>query len=289
MNNFKISDNFNVVSLPNGLTIIKKQYEPLLIKEIIPFIGEFPVSKTSQITGGRKGLYRFKLESAELHTVVVRPCMRGGFIGPLLKDIYWSKKRLISELIISEMALNKGLLVPEIIGIVLQPKGFGFYKGFVIMREIYNSLNLYDYIKTVVIHDKNTLIDRKKELMEAVLESLSMFHNEGFYHSDLNMTNLIVQKESDGKSKVWIIDLDRAGYYEKLTMNQRISNLVRLIRSLIKLGLSSIITRGDRLKFLKRYLEFIGENNRYQIKKINYSCSSNINCHRVWWKLTRTR
>jgi len=301
MNKSKIPNGFSVLSLPKGWAVIKKQYEPLLTKEVIPFIGEFPFSpsdsessgrtcKTTQIVGGRKGLYRFKLQDAELSTVVVRPCKRGGVLsGLLLKDIYWSAKRMIDELIISEMALNKGLAVPQIIGVLLQPKGLGFYKGFIIMREIYNSLNVSDYLKTVVAHDNARLFHRKKDLIETISNSLIQFHNCGFYHSDLNITNLVLQRDDAEKLKIWIIDLDKAKYYKELAFAKRINNLIRLNRSVIKLGLDKIITSSDRLRFLKSYLGTTGKNNQDFISRINLRCTANIRRHRLWWRITGKR
>jgi tRNA A-37 threonylcarbamoyl transferase component Bud32 len=275
------------VPLPGKEAILKSKYKEILETEVIPYIDEFPVSKASQIVGGRKGLYRFKLTSAELHTVVVRPCKRGGFFGELLKDAYWSKKRIISELIISDMALNIGIPVPEIIGVVLQPKGFGFYKGFVIMREIFNSLNLADYIKTVVSHDSAKIFHRKKDLIEAISGNLIKFHDNGFYHSDLNMTNLLVQRDDEGKLKIWIIDLDKSGHYEKLPLDKRIDNLIRLNRSLIKMELDATITSNDRLRFLKSYLKHMGEQEQDILKDTIHKCSANVKTHNLSWELSK--
>jgi len=294
MSKLKIPDGFNIVTLPplrRGWAIVKSKHANIIEKEIIPFIDK---PKTF-LTKGRAGLFRFVVNHPEIKHILVRPYKRGGMVGPLLKNIYWGKQRAIKELTITNLAFNKGLPVPEVLGVILQPKGLGFYQAFIMIREISDTSDLPDYLARLKTTDTRELFRQKQALFQAIIESLVQFHNAGFYHSDLNLRNLLVQKENHGTLKVWIVDLDRAKYYPDtpiksgsgLTLNQRINNLIRLARSLVKLGLGKLIGPADRLLFLKCYLRAIGEDQKSLLRRINYYCAANIRRHRLWWKITK--
>ncbi|MBI4834252.1 MAG: hypothetical protein HY811_05485 [Planctomycetes bacterium] len=306
MTGFKIPEGFVTSEISGGWVITKTSYREVLEKEVIPL-----VDKSTPISGkGRGGLLSFSTGHPDIKQVVIRPCRRGGTLtGPLLKSSYWGTKRAIRELFINNLAFNKGLAVPEMLGIILKrPRStsfrehpidspdkigvtagmghrMGFFKAFVIMKEISGAIELPEYIESIKTRDKKELSLRKATLFKSVLESLLKFHNAGFSHPDLNMKNLLIATDEKGGLKTWIIDLDRVTYHEKLGLTKRIRNLVRLARSMVKLNIDQIITRTDRLWMLKGYLNAIGENNKRALKETNYFCNSNINYHKFLWKI----
>ncbi len=279
---FKMSEGFVTVDIDGGWVIAKEIYRETLAKEIIPL-----VDKSTPVKGkGRGGLLSFSTANPKLKQIVIRPCRRGGILaGPILKSNYWGPKRAIRELAINNLAFNKGLPVPEILGILLKKYRLGFFKAFIMTKEISGAVELPEYIESIKSGNKKEFYLRKAALFKSILESLFKFHDAGFYHPDLNMKNLLITTEGKGGIKTWIIDLDRATYHEKLSLTKRIRNLVRLARSLVKLELDKIITRTNRLWILKEYLSAIGENNKRALKEINYFCNININCHKFWWKI----
>ncbi|HHT9146519.1 MAG TPA: lipopolysaccharide kinase InaA family protein, partial [Candidatus Wunengus sp. YC61] len=57
----------------------------------------------------------------------------------------------------------------------------------------------------------------------------------GIYHADLHLKNILLKKDSNEEFTAYIIDLDKSVVLNKLNIQQRIRNLLRLDRSLEKL------------------------------------------------------
>lgn len=93
----------------------------------------------------------------------------------------------------------------------------------------------------------------KRELADALARTLRRLHERGFTHRDLKATNVLVQwdPQADDPPCVRLIDLDglRCGY--RPSRKRRFCTITRLNVSLDRCPL---VTRTDRLRFLKRYL-----------------------------------
>jgi len=278
----KIPGGFKVISLPDGQAVVKEKYQELLQKEVLPLLG---VSGAGvHLDKGRGGVIRFTVNHPEISQIIVRFYKRGGVIaGPILKDCYWGQSRPLTELEVTDHAFNKGLTVPEVLGVVFQPAVLGFYRAALLMREIPEARDLTEYLAGFPAGNRAAWRAIKQVLIKAVVESLVQFHNAGFYHADLNLRNLLVQTGNDGQLKAWIVDLDKAVHYDKLSLEQRLANLARLTRSLVKLRLERIITAADRLRFLKYYWTAAGEKSALTVKPISLYCTAQIRRHRRWW------
>ena len=61
-------------------------------------------------------------------------------------------------------------------------------------------------------------------------------HDSGFLHADLTPRNLLVDELSiaDGAPRFWILDLDRSEAHERLSPEQRVDNLARMLRHALR-------------------------------------------------------
>lgn len=281
-NLLKLPAGFEIVSLGKRTALVKSKYQSL-VKETFDYLIDPNRAPGIKYLGGRGGSFSFRVSCSQIGRVIVRPYKRGGFlVGPLLKDIYWGISRFLQELEVSTLAFNKALPVSEPLGIVMEPKSLGFYKAFFISREITDTQDIATILESFKGLETRLLFKKKQELFKTLASTIVKFHNGGIYHPDLHLKNILVQVNASGQPAIYIIDLDRAKYYEHLNFNQRVRNLVRLNRSIIKLGLDTTITTSDRLAFLKSYLELIGQNNPQIVRSISQRCVRNIRLHRFW-------
>ena len=60
-------------------------------------------------------------------------------------------------------------------------------------------------------------------------------HDAGIYHADLHLKNILLKQDASGAFSAYIIDLDKSFVVDKLTVEQRMKNLLRLNRSIDKI------------------------------------------------------
>lgn len=168
--------------------------------------------------GGRGGVLRLSLGDS---AAIIRTYRRGGLMQHLLRESYLFENRPLREFDILCRAYESGLPVPQPLGICWTRRA-GFFRGRIATREI------------VGIDLKSKLENDPKEAFE-VLEQcgavIRRFHDEGFWHADLQVGNILV---SD--SKIWLIDFDNATWEDSITDLARARNLLRFRRSLEKHG-----------------------------------------------------
>jgi len=270
----KIPDSFSQESKPDGSTVIlKNKYKDMLQKEVIPYIKD-PDGKAEKINKGRGVIFRFSLADNELKNVIVRQNKRGGLFGKIIGSAGCSKSRAFNEVVNNNAAFEKGLAVPEMLGLYINPKSIGNYGVFIITKEIVGTKDLPDYLEGF----DRTDYAKKGKLLESLLDTIKGFHDEGFYHPDLNMTNLLA-REDDGKINTWIVDFDKVTHKDSLSYKQRRSNLIRLTRSLVKLRLDKFISASDRLRFINMYLKAINKGEKRGARKLSYACTGSIRRH----------
>lgn len=284
---FKLPPGFEVISLKKGMAVIKSECQTWL-KEGLDSLAKPEKTPEIKHLGGRGNSFSFPVSDPQINRIVVRPYKRGGFLtGPLLRNIYWGVRRFLQELEVSVIAFNKGLPVSEPLGIVLEPKALGFYKAFILSKEITGAKDISTALESLKRAEPCLLSRKKQELLKALVAAIVRFHNGGIYHPDLHLKNILVRENPSGLPEIFIIDLDRAKYYNSLRFSQRVNNLVRLNRSIIKLGLDKIITASDRLRFLESYLSLIGQDNPQLVRSISQRCERNVRLHRAGWRLRR--
>ncbi len=112
-------------------------------------------------------------------------------------------------------------------------------------------------------------------------------HEAGIYHSDLHLKNFIVEMGEEGMGSLYIIDFDRSKIIHPLKSNKWFANLLRLDRSAEKWRPKGLwITRTDRLRFLRSYLE--GDKERIaSVRKYIKKYLRHRRRYRVGWAIER--
>ncbi|GAA4359046.1 3-deoxy-D-manno-octulosonic acid kinase [Kangiella marina] len=169
---------------------------------------------------GRSTTYFF--EKAGKH-FVLRKYFRGGLLSKWVEDSYFylgvRRTRAYLEQAMLKKMRKLQLPVPEPVALLISKKGL-LYRASIIIRLIKNSRDLFHILRERALTDSEWI---------QVGALIKQFHDQGVYHSDLNIHNILM----DDEGALWLIDFDKGRFVEPNASNLE-SNLSRLQRSLDK-------------------------------------------------------
>ncbi|MBI5309099.1 MAG: hypothetical protein HZB37_12425 [Planctomycetes bacterium] len=171
-----------------------------------------------------------KEDSAE--RFVIRDYRHGGLLGKLLGGVFCDGNRPLNEVYVNEIALQKGVPSAEVIAIT-KKKLYGlFYRANFITREISGAIDVLQFLQETPLE---TIRRSKHAIIHALVKLIHDMHNAGIYHADLHLKNILLKQDDPGAFSAYIIDLDKSFIVDKLTVEQRMKNLLRLNRSIDKI------------------------------------------------------
>ncbi len=292
MKNVELPAYFSTLTRGKVTLYIKKEYEQRLSAHDIDML--FNLHKDSDKLKvsyhGRTPCKTFIVESLGNVSFVVRDYCHGGLFGKILRDIFWNSLRPLRELSICEAAGKSGIKTSEVIAIVKNRVLGPIYKCRLVSKEITGAIDLMELLLNA---EKNKLVARKRQIISKTAKAVKEMHGAGIYHADLHLKNILIQS-AVGKVDVYIIDLDKSRQYEKISLHQRMRNIMRLDRSVEKMIKNNRVTFDetypfpisgtDKLRFLKEYIKTDNKSEkplRYYLQSYNTS----HNLHRLWWSV----
>jgi len=292
MKNVELPAYFSTLTRGEITLYIKKEYEQRLSAHDIDML--FNLHKDSDKLKvsyhGRTPCKTLIMESLGNVSFVVRDYCHGGLFGKILRDIFWNSLRPLRELSICEAAGKSGIKTSEVIAIVKNRVLGPIYKCRLVSKEITGAIDLMELLLNA---EKNKLVARKRQIINKTAKAVKEMHGAGIYHADLHLKNILIQSAA-GKVDVYIIDLDKSRQYEKISLHQRMRNIMRLDRSVEKMIRNNRITFDetypfpisgtDKLRFLKEYIKTDNKSEkplRYYLQSYNTS----HNLHRLWWSV----
>ncbi len=130
---------------------------------------------------------------------VLRHYYRGGLIGKLNRDWFWSvplaASRAMAEFRLLRWMRAQQLPVPEPVAARCRWRGWG-YSADILIGRISGAVDLFHYLQ------QNPLSAAQWQQLGALV---ARFQQAGVYHSDLNCHNLLI----DGAGQFWLIDFDK--------------------------------------------------------------------------------
>ena len=292
MKNVELPAYFSTLTRGEITLYIKKEYEQRLSAHDIDML--FNLHKDSDKLKvsyhGRTPCKTLIMESLGNVSFVVRDYCHGGLFGKILRDIFWNSLRPLRELSICEAAGKSGIKTSEVIAIVKNRILGPVYKCRLVSKEITGAIDLMELLLNA---EKNKLVARKRQIINKTAKAVKEMHGAGIYHADLHLKNILIQSAA-GKVDVYIIDLDKSRQYEKISLHQRMRNIMRLDRSVEKMIRNNRVTFDetypfpisgtDKLRFLKEYIKTDNKSEkplRYYLQSYNTS----HNLHRLWWSV----
>jgi 3-deoxy-D-manno-octulosonic acid kinase len=169
---------------------------------------------------GRSTTWFIKYSSG---TAVLRHYWRGGLVGKILSDQYLftglKNTRTYQEFTLLLELQKRGLNVPTPIGAQVKTAGL-VYRGDLLTQEITGAQSLREVLQQRPL---------TTEEITKVGEAIAAFHQQGVYHADLNINNILFDQEQ----RVFIIDFDRGRLVRPGHPSLK-QNMARLNRSFLK-------------------------------------------------------
>jgi len=303
----KIPASFAIVKRGNTTLFVKEKHKEGILRIVLDKEFLHKSGNNTQVKFGRGSYLSVPITEDGTERFVIRDYRHGGLLGKLFGGVFFKENRPLNEIYISEIASQRGVPSAEVIAITKRRLWGIFYKAKFISKEIDGALDIIEFLKK----SSPAFIQRyKKPIIFALVKLIRNMHDAGISHADLHLKNILLKKDSNGEFTAYIIDLDKSVVLNKLNIQQRIKNLLRLDRSFVKLRWFSgkdykskvpvslddkpgeslnqkiaTISKTDRIRFFKAYMLYdraIDKNWKMYIRRY-YSHHS---LHKFWWRVS---
>jgi 3-deoxy-D-manno-octulosonic acid kinase len=201
---------------------------------------------------GRPTWWRWQPEWHGGAGLVVRQYAHGGLFAFLGGKLFLSAGRMRNEFATAIYARRRGVPTSAPVALRIERTRGPFVIAHYVSERIADTVNLLDLAEGRSADGIAT--GPRRRLAEAAASAIAAMHDAGIYHSDLNLTNVLV-RDAFGRPEVFVIDFDKAKLMGHLSLEQRMANLMRLDRSTVKWAASRRAAHtADRLRFLRAYL-----------------------------------
>lgn len=177
---------------------------------------------------------------------IFRRFVHGGTLGPLLGRAYLGLGRAIRELDVTEELARAGAPVPtavlaigeRLLGPLVAPTLATVFEA--------GTRDGLAYLEAPAPERERIAVAR------AAGRAVRAFHDAGGRHGDLHVKNLLV-RDPGGDPTITVIDLDGARVTPGLTPSERMAQVMRLFRSLVKRDLLGALGRRGVAAFFGAY------------------------------------
>lgn len=211
--------------------------------------------------------------------LVLKKYRHGGALAKLLPDLFLGYGRMLADLRASERGRAGRVPCALVLGLVLHRVGGLLWRGYLLTEEIEGAETLD---RALVASGRTGGALASSRLAERAIETVREMHDAGIVHRDLNLGNLLARGD-----RVYVIDLDGARTFSRMTPSLRFSNLSRLDRSYVKLlGAGGPLSHKDRMSLLAQYCGD-DEGMRLDFESRLAGHKRRLAWHRRFWRLRR--
>jgi 3-deoxy-D-manno-octulosonic acid kinase len=178
--------------------------------------------------------------------LVLRRLLHGGLLGPLLGTAFLGIRRPLRELRVTAELRSAGAPVPRP-ALALGRRIAGPY-----WEAVVGTYLEPDTVDLLSLLESAPEPSRLLRIAEAVGTAVRRFHDQGGRHADLHVKNLLI-RERDDSTECIVIDLDKARITPGLTPGERMAQIMRLFRSLLKRGVLELVGSRGCARFFTAY------------------------------------
>jgi tRNA A-37 threonylcarbamoyl transferase component Bud32 len=160
-------------------------------------------------------------------TLVLRRLIHGGLLGPLLGSAFFGMSRPLRELRVTAELRGAGAPVPR------PALAWGRRIAGPFWHPVVGTYLEPGAVDALRFLGSEPDLPRLLRAAEATGNAVRRFHDEGGRHADLHLKNLLI-RERDDRIECIVIDLDKARITPGLTPGERMAQIMRLFRSLLK-------------------------------------------------------
>lgn len=265
---------------------IRKEYLERLIDQGIERIEVLIENSIAEKYFDGRGLLKsLEIKDSGGERMVIRSYLHGGLYGLINKDLFWGKFRPLKELVISDEVSKRGIATALILAALSKKISGPFYKSKIITKEISNAVDLVNFLQKLKEKSEIERLKIKFGLIKCIAATIRKMHDQGVYHADLHLKNVMVHENPKGDFAIYLIDFDKSVIREKITLKERIKNLMRFNRSAEKMKMKGLpITYSDQWKFLREYFKNNEEIIR-SVKKLIRLYLLKQRFHQIGWRV----
>jgi tRNA A-37 threonylcarbamoyl transferase component Bud32 len=126
-------------------------------------------------------------------------------------------------------------------------------EGYLLTEKLENAVDLHGWLATLETLPPSARLGPIRELIDQCARLIRELHRRRLTHRDLKAANLLVTGDTSQRPQLWFIDLVGVRLQRRLPRARRVQNLARLNASF---HASNALTRTDRLRFLRIYLQW---------------------------------
>lgn len=127
------------------------------------------------------------------------------------------------------------------------------HEGYLLTEKIEHTAELHQCLAELQAVTREERQRRVRHVIDQAARLICELHRRNLSHRDLKAANLLVAQSDSAATAVWLIDLVGVHLYRRLRRKRRVQNLARLNASFHN---STALTRTDRLRFLRTYLQW---------------------------------
>lgn len=236
---------------------------------------------------GRAEMKRVSLGPAGPPCGLVRHYRRGGLLEHLFRDWYAGRGRFCREVTVTERARAEGLPTVEVLALRTERVLPGVYRADLMTREIDRATDLAAFLGTALKQDRRQAVLDMQDAVPRVAGVVRGMHDAGLFHADLNLKNLLLRGDPPAR-ECFVIDLDKARFLPApLDRGRRLRNLLRLYRSVEKLGFAG--GAGVSLREIVRFARCYARGDRELMaacRRMMRRPPFSLKVHRFFWRLS---
>jgi hypothetical protein len=183
----------------------------------------------ARVMKGRAPAYAFNLGPVA-GDVVVRHAMRGGFLARFVTDVFVAPTRAILDLLNSDRLRKLGVNTPKLVAYAIYPAGPLLRRCDIATREVPHAYDLMEVFQSPLAQE------HVHEALGAVAALLGSLARAGAHHSDLNLKNIVLTRDTtpERSMNAFLLDVDRVQFHFPGDPLVARANMQRLRRSLEK-------------------------------------------------------
>ncbi len=212
--------------------------------------------------------------------VRLRPLRHGGLLGRWLGGRFLTPRRSAREFRVWQTLEARGAPIPAVALAASRRRGFFWHSTL-------GSLNREEALDALAwIRASKRSPTAMRSISVACARSIRRFHDAGGLHGDLHLANLLIEGP-EGALRCWLVDLDRTTLHASSSPRARMSELMRLLRSVEKAKHHEYLHPRVRAAFLSAYCQ--GDRSlRRRLLACSLREERRLRRHRLGWRRATT-
>jgi tRNA A-37 threonylcarbamoyl transferase component Bud32 len=194
------------------------------------------------------GRARTALVPLDRGRALLRPLRRGGLLGPLLGGAILGASRPFAELEVTARLRGAGAPVPAPVFALAERRLGPVHRAAVATVFEEGATDALRFLEAA------PACADLQAAASAAGAAVRRFHDAGGRHRDLHVKNLLLEETPQGGFRALVIDLDGAHLGGPPTAAERMRELMRLHRSLVKRGVAERVGARGLARFLSAYV-----------------------------------